>query len=294
MRALTSLFAGLSLIPLVFVACGPSEPPVAPPPPSATPTAPPAASSASAATTAAATPSAVASAAPTASAVASAEPAKPPAAASPCPPHMALVEGGKYTVGRPKHEATIPTLCMDVAETTADEYAACVKAGKCDGQGLKCAPQATYETAGKGNHPINCVDFEQAVNYCKAQNKRLASDEEWEWIARGGAAAHTFPWGDDKPNGKACWSGESPAVGTCPVGATPSGDSPQGIHDLAGNVFEWTTSRYDSAGPNRQGRGGSWRESGPEGLKVARPGPGFLVKYRCGFLGIRCVTEPAK
>jgi formylglycine-generating enzyme required for sulfatase activity len=207
---------------------------------------------------------------------------------------MALVPGGKYVTGRPKHEATIPALCMDLHETTADEYTACVKGGKCNANSLHCAPQATYEAQGKGNHPINCVDFEQAVNYCKAQNKRLPSDEEWEWAARGGDQARTFPWGNDSGNGKLCWSGEGPAVGTCPVGATPAGDNPQGIHDMAGNVFEWTTSRYDSAGPNRVGRGGSWREQGPEGVKVNRTGPGFLVTYRCGFLGIRCVSEPAK
>jgi formylglycine-generating enzyme required for sulfatase activity len=207
---------------------------------------------------------------------------------------MALVPGGSYKMGRPKREVTVADLCMDLSETTADEYAACVKAGKCSAQNLKCSPQATYEVAGKGNHPVTCVDFEQAVTYCKAQNKRLASDEEWEWAARGGEAGTAFPWGNDKPNGKACWSGEAPLVGTCAVGATPAGDSPQGIHDLAGNVYEWTTSRNDKAGPDRVGRGGSWREAGPDGLKASRSGPGFKVTYRCGFLGIRCVVEPAK
>jgi len=207
---------------------------------------------------------------------------------------MALVPGGAYTISRYKQEVTIPALCMDVNETTADEYAACVKAGKCTATNLKCSPQATYEVAGKGKHPVTCTDFEQAVNYCKVQNKRLPSDEEWEWAARGGAAGTTFPWGNDKPNGKACWSGESVLVETCEVGKTPAGDSPQGIHDLSGNVFEWTTSRNDKAGALRVGRGGSWRDASGEGLKVSRPGPGFLVTYRCGFLGIRCVVEPAK
>ena len=89
-------------------------------------------------------------------------------------------------------------------------------------------------------------------------------------------------------------SGESVLVGTCEVGKSPAGASPQGILDLAGNVFEWTTSRYDKNGPNRVGRGGSWQDVSGEGLKASRPGPGFLVTYRCGFLGIRCVVEPAK
>ncbi len=284
MRTFPSLFAGLAL---VLAACAGAEPPAALPPPPAAPPAP----TASAAPTAeaAAVPPAVASAAPTATAA-----AEPPKAASPCPPAMALVPGGTYTMNRPKREVTVGALCMDQSETTADEYAACVKTGKCSTTQLKCAPQATYETPGKGNHPITCVDMAQAITYCGAQGKRLASDEEWEWVARGGAAGHTYAWGDEKPNGKACWSGESTLVSTCAVGATPAGDSPQGIHDLAGNVFEWTTSRNDSAGDFRIGRGGSWKDSAPDGLKASRTGPGFKVTYRCGFLGIRCVTAPAK
>jgi sulfatase modifying factor 1 len=286
MRPLSSLFAGLAL---VVTACAGSEPPAALPP-----SPPPAASpepAASAVTTAAA-PAANASAAPAASTSAAAS--APTAAASPCPASMALVPGGSFTMTRPKREVTTATLCMDVNETTADEYAACVKEGKCSANNLKCSPQATYEVAGKGNHPVTCVDFEQAINYCKVHNKRLASDEEWEWIARGGPAGHTYPWGNDKPKGKACWSGDKLLVSTCEVGVNTAGDSPQGIHDLAGNVFEWTTSRYDTAGPLRIGRGGAWNDASPDGLKVTRTGPGFKATYRCGFLGIRCVVEPAK
>ena len=286
MRLLPSLFTGFGLA-FVFAACGGTEPPVAPPPTPSAPVAPVASAIVPAA------PTAVAAVAPTAppAATTAPEPVKP---ASPCPANMALVTGGTYSMARPKREVTTGAICMDLNETTADEYSACVKAGKCDATSLKCAAQATYETAGKGNHPINCVDMPQAISYCKAQNKRLASDEEWEWVARGGAAGHTYPWGNEKPNGKACWSGESTLVGTCPVAATPGGDSPQGIHDLAGNVFEWTTSRNDSAGKFRIGRGGSWRDSAADGLLASRSGPGFEVQYRCGFLGIRCVTEPAK
>ena len=284
MRASTFLFAGLALH---LVACGATEPPPVPPPaPTLSAVTPPAPT---AEATAAAAPTAVASAAPIASATP--EVAKP---ASPCPANMVLVPGGTFTLRQPKHEAKVAPFCMDINETTADEYAVCVKAGKCAGTSLKCAPQATYETPGNGNHPINCVDFAQANAYCKAQDKRLSTEEEWEWAARGGEKAQTFPWGNEKPNGKLCWSGESALVGTCAVGATPAGDSPQGIHDLAGNVYEWTTASTDVAGPMRIGRGGSWRESGPEGVKVNRRGPGFEVTYRCGFLGIRCVTEPAK
>ena len=157
------------------------------------------------------------------------------------------------------------------------------------------AAQATYEAAGKGNHPIVCVNFAQAIGYCKAQNKRLASDEEeWEWAAQRRPRRHTSIPGATRSRtarraGRASLRSRAPARSA----PAPPATRRRGIHDLAGNVFEWTTSRNDKAGPLRIGRGGSWRDSSPEGLKASRPGPGFLENYRCGFLGIRCVVEPA-
>src|SRR5262245_35100837 len=107
----------LAFVGLVLAACsGPSataEPasPTAPKPPDAPTAAPPTA-------TATATPTA----APTASAEASAPPPKAPAA---CPAGMALVPAGTYTMGPPKREVTVGAVCMDLNETTADEYASC-------------------------------------------------------------------------------------------------------------------------------------------------------------------------
>lgn len=215
-------------------------------------------------------------------------PPKPPAVAA-CSEGMALVPGGSFKMELRKDPVTVAPLCMDTTEVTADQYAACVKAGKCSADNLKCAGEATYEAPEKGNHPIVCVDFKQAVTYCEAQGKRLPSDEEWEWAARGGAEGRPFPWGTATPKEQLCWSGVRTRNGTCAVGSIPAGDNPQGIHDLAGNVFEWTTSKNDARTKVRVGRGGSWKDGVPELVRAARPG-GFEVTYRCGFLGIRCVT----
>lgn len=226
-----------------------------------------------------------------AAAPASAAPASapPPEDKKACPKGMALIPPGKLLMGAPKKEVSVGAICLDVNETTADEYAACVKGGKCTEDHLKCAPQATYGTEGKGNHPINCVDFSQATAYCKAQNKRLVTNEEWEFASRG-AAGRTYPWGTDAPKDQLCWSGSQLHTGTCPVGATPQGDTPEGIHDLAGNVFEWTTTKNDARSQSRDGRGGSWKDGAPELVRSSRPGA-FQVTYRCGFLGIRCATD---
>jgi formylglycine-generating enzyme required for sulfatase activity len=219
-----------------------------------------------------------------------ATPEPAPKAAAACPEGMVLVPGGSFKMELRKDPVTVAPVCMDVTEVTADQYAACVKSGKCSASNLKCAAEATFEAADKGNHPIVCVDFNQAVSYCAAQNKRLPSDEEWEWAARGGAEGRAFPWGNNTPKDQLCWSGVRTRNGTCAVGSMPAGDNPQGIHDLAGNVFEWTTTKNDPRTKVRVGRGGSWKDGIPELMRAARPG-GFEVTYRCGFLGIRCVTE---
>jgi formylglycine-generating enzyme required for sulfatase activity len=214
--------------------------------------------------------------------------AKPPAR---CPDKMALVAGGTYAWGPKKENVTVADFCMDVSETTSDTYAACVKEKKCTEDFLKCAPQQTYGVAGKGNAPVVCVDLKQANDFCAYAGKRLPSEEEWEWAARGGKNGWKFPWGDDAPKDQLCWAGlgDKPK-GPCDVGAHPKGDSPEGIHDLAGNVFEWTTSRNDATSPVRDGRGGSWKDGDPALLRANRAGA-FQPSYRCGFLGIRCVMK---
>ncbi len=233
--------------------------------------------------------SACVTAAPTESAPVEPPPAPPPAPR--CPDGMALVPGGgPFKIGAPKVEVSVSDYCLDKTEVTADAYRACVKEGDCKDDFLKCGDAATYGVEGKGDHPIVCVDFKQAETYCAAQNKRLPTQAEWEWAARGGAAGSAFPWGDDTPKAQACWSGNGLRTGTCAVGSFPAGASKEGLLDLAGNVFEWTTAPTDARSPMRVGRGGSWKDGVAGALRADRPG-GFAVTYRCGFLGIRCATE---
>ena len=201
-----------------------------------------------------------------------------------------MVAGGSFVMGPLKVNAKIDDFCMDRTEVTAASYAACVKSGQCHDNFSRCAEASTYNVPGKEKHPMVCVDYAQADTYCKAQGKRLPRDDEWEWAARGGAEGRAYPWGAPEPKDQLCWSGGGTArTGTCEVGAFPGGANPEGIQDLAGNVFEWTTSANDGKSKMRVARGGSWRDGIASQVKVARPG-GFEVTYRCGFLGIRCVT----
>ncbi|WP_169796758.1 formylglycine-generating enzyme family protein [Chondromyces crocatus] len=277
--------AALSLVGMTIGGCsGAPEHPAAPVTAKAAPAATPETS---------VTPEAPAAppAAPEASATPSAvEPPPPPP--SRCPANMVEVPGGEFSMGKAKQKVTVAPFCLDVNETTADEYAACVKGGGCDENRVKVCDGATYGKPELGKHPMVCVDFNQAEAYCKAQQKRLVSTEEWEWAARGGTEDRYYPWGNDEPGDQACWGGKAGTRAlSCEVGSFPQGDSPLGIHDLGGNVYEWTTAASDKTSTVRQGRGGSWRDSAKDLFRNDRP---FIFKttYRCGFLGIRCATTP--
>ena len=227
--------------------------------------------------------SASSNAAPSAAPVASAAPAAPP----PCPEGMALIPGGDYVFGVLKEKVTIKPFCLDVNEVTADLYGACVKAGKCDGGYATVCDPSTYSKEGRGKLAVVCVDFTQADRYCAAQEKRLSSSEEWEWAARGASATREHPWGEGDLGDQLCWSGKAKRELPCEVGSFPKGDSPQGVHDLLGGVFEWVTSRADATSGSRIVRGGSWKDGDKPLFSVARQGA-FKTSYRCGFVGIRC------
>jgi formylglycine-generating enzyme len=219
--------------------------------------------------------------------------AAPEAPKGPCPVGMALVKGGTYKLGLLRYEATIGDLCHDITEATAKEYEQCVGQKKCNENLVKGCPEtSTYKVAGREDHPMVCIDFTQAIDYCAAQGKRLPTEEEWEWAARGGAEGRQYSWGNDAPGEQACWSGgKNPLTGTCPVKAHPGTATPQGLLGMSGNVFEWVSRKLDVKVKGRAGRGGSWRDGLANVLRVDRPGM-FEVTYRCGFLGVRCVVAP--
>ncbi len=113
---------------------------------------------------------------------------------------------------------------------------------------------------GKGNHPVVLVDFGDAERYCKWRSLkegvtyRLPTEKEWEKAARG-EDGRAYPWGN-KFDPKRCNTRDAGINETTDVTQYPEGRSPYGVYDMAGNVWEWTQSDYDTE--LKVLRGGSW------------------------------------
>ncbi len=209
---------------------------------------------------------------------------------------------------------TVPAFEIDIHEVTVAKYEKCMAAGKCTKP--KDYARNNYCNVGeatRAKHPANCVDWQEAVDYCSFAGKRLPTEAEWEKAARGKVASRYY-WGeqasckhailDDKVTTGSV-ANEKDGCGedrTWEVGSQKP--NAYGLYDMSGNAGEWTSVWYGkkglqqyaqgnlngpTAGTKRVVRGGSWDEN-PDNLRVSfrnlkLPASGSSIY---GSIGFRC------
>ena len=169
-------------------------------------------------------------------------------------------------------------------------------------------------------HPVVYVSSLEAMKYCQwlttreRRKYRLPTEAEWEYAAKG-TDGRRYPWGNEERRGDLAnfadrntvfaWSDRDISDGyseSSPVGAFPSGASPFGMHDMAGNVWEWCLDYFEAyrgtpkvnpkgatSGAKRSYRGGSWK-SRFNSLRTTTRGSN-VPSYSCNDLGFRIVCE---
>jgi len=250
------------------------------------------------------------------------------------PPGMVRIPAGSFLMGsndgkeneKPVHRVTLPEFFLDKTEVTLSDYQRCVAAGRCvqlsrtvqlsnvSSDDVKVYSQfCNINIAGRGRHPVNCVNWDQTNAYCKWADKRLPSEAEWEYAARG-TDRRIYPWGNAEPRagllnacGMECiemfnkhnrtsepmYKAKDGYEMTAPVGSIAGDKSPFGIMDMAGNVTEWVSDyysdNYKKSGnrTNRVLRGGSWDDFTPANVRAAYRYR-FLPSDRSSGVGFRC------
>jgi formylglycine-generating enzyme required for sulfatase activity len=222
------------------------------------------------------------------------------------PVRMVEVPGGAFLMGSegpdaqpdevPAHRVVLDRFWIDRVEVTNARYARCLEAGACS-----TPTDPSFSLPSRAEHPASIVSWAQAVAYCRWAGKRLPTEAEWEKAARGGDG-RPYPWGLAFEPGRlnAGFSAGSEAVG-----GRLDGASPYGALDMAGNMWEWTSSLYRpypydpddgredlaARGP-RVNRGGSWYY-GPTFARSSFRATADHMYRRISDLGFRCASSTA-
>ena len=176
------------------------------------------------------------------------------------PDSMVLIPAGKFEMGsgdaasfyeQPVHTVHVEAFYMDTHAVTNLEYQQFliqnsswqknrIKDELHDGDYLLNWDGNSYP-AGKANHPVTWVSWYSAIAYAMWVGKRLPTEAEWEYAARGGLSGKNYPWGDVLSSAKANYDrnvGDTTVVGKYPANG-------YGLYDMSGNVWEWCLDLYD-------------------------------------------------
>ncbi|HEX5702259.1 MAG TPA: SUMF1/EgtB/PvdO family nonheme iron enzyme [Pyrinomonadaceae bacterium] len=229
-----------------------------------------------------------------------------PAVVIPTPPSgMVYVPGGEFRMGndlgdeheRPAHMVTVRPFFLDQHEVACRDYEKFVKATN-----HRLPPGWVKGNCPNSSHqnPVTGVDWYDANAYAQWSGKRLPTEEEWEFAARG-TDGRLYPWGNQWRNNVAN-AGDATVRHFANVGSYPDGKSPFGVMDMIGNAWEWTATEF-RAYPGGQApdqnqaelrviRGGYWGSTPGKATATFRKGwdaRGALVGY--ANTGFRCAKD---
>ena len=222
---------------------------------------------------------------------------------------MVLIPAGSFEMGdhlgglsnAPVHRVQLDAFYMDVHEVTVGQFREFVNQSGYS-YGGNWDSLANYSPG--DDYPMIYVNWNDATAYAKWAGKRLPTEAEWEYAARGGLAGKRYPWGDEITHDDANYSGTSGKDKwkyCSPVGSFAANG--YGLYDMAGNVYEWCQDWYgenyysNSAAKNPPGpdsgssrvlRGGFW-DKYTNTLRVAHR-DGTSPFNRINDLGFRCVS----
>jgi formylglycine-generating enzyme required for sulfatase activity len=218
--------------------------------------------------------------------------------------NMIFIQEGSFTMGfkidndhewgdmdeEPVHQVTLSSYWIDKYEVTSSNFSKFLNENKNEAHRfIEITPSVTVQfednvyqsRKGLENYPVNRVSWLGADAYCKWKGKRLPTEAEWEKAARGDDQ-RIFPWGNEFPdNSRVTFRRKFSEKGFRvmePVDGFSAGVSPYGVHQMAGNVWEWVSDWFDSVAYQDEKR---IDPKGPESgiSKVLRGGNWYYKAY---------------
>ncbi len=209
------------------------------------------------------------------------------------PDYWVEIRGGKFTIGDPKAFQSLPVKSVNVCTfwigrfpVTVWEYNRYLNDTKAN------KPHKWEDQALHRSWPVVFVTWHEARSYCEWASRKwgmackLPTDEQWEFAARG-PEGRIYPWGPEEQEADEHRANFGMKVGhPTPVGMFPDGDTPEGVADMAGNVWEWTRSNFDE---NNKSVRGAWFDGEAADLRAAVRASWYGLGD--DLLGFRCVRE---